>query len=194
MSLVRYASYAIVFSFSTVCLACGLYYLAELIEEYEKTAKKTLKYIILGVFVAQFAVWFEGFPLTSIAVSMFGNGLYFKLLEHYPHIKITNSLFILSIVVFLLCHYLWFDFFSKNYYPFGEVVSFFIVCVWLVPLTFFIGLSTDETSLPYTSISASGELLDDNLPRRKGNMIVSFFTTIQNKFKRQTNRHYEKNF
>jgi len=108
----------------------------------------------------------------------------------------TNLLFLLSCVMFVITHMVWFNFFNSEYFPFEEVVAFFLVCVWLVPLSFFIGLSTDETSLPYTSISASGESIGDgDLPRRgKGNMLISLISSIQNKIKRHDRHNDYKNF
>jgi hypothetical protein len=44
--LIVWLAYAILFAFSIVCLASGLFYIAEFVEEYTVWTKKILKYSI----------------------------------------------------------------------------------------------------------------------------------------------------
>lgn len=44
--LILYLSYALIFAFATVCLAAGLFYIAETIEEYTVLTKRILRYTI----------------------------------------------------------------------------------------------------------------------------------------------------
>ena len=45
-------------------------------------------------------------------------------------------------------HFSWFYFFMYNYYPFNEILAFFIICVWLIPFGYFVSLSASENMLP----------------------------------------------
>jgi len=177
--VVRYSAYVVLFLFSTVCLACGLYYLAEIVEEHERTAKKVLKYaiwIVLGVHVI---VWFEGFPLTYLAVGITTHLIFLKLLEKFPDIKLTNVLFIFACILFLISHSLWFNFFTTTYFPFEDVFGFFLICVWMVPFAFFISLTTDDSNLPsYGAISATGENIGER-KRGRSNIVTSIIQSVQ---------------
>eukprot|EP01125_Pyxidicula_operculata_P020200 TRINITY_DN7427_c0_g1_i1.p1 TRINITY_DN7427_c0_g1~~TRINITY_DN7427_c0_g1_i1.p1 ORF type:complete len:200 (+),score=22.00 TRINITY_DN7427_c0_g1_i1:42-641(+) len=182
---VRYLSYVLMFCFATVCLACGLYYFAELVEEHEKTAKKFIRYSIYVVFVAHVFVWFEGFPFLCILSGLITHFVYYKLLDQFPNIKLTNILFIIACVFFIISHTLWFNHFTSVYYSFEDVLGFFILCVWSVPFSFFISLSTDETTLPYTAISASGDSIGEATKRSgRSNLLHSFLQNIQGYFKK----------
>lgn len=57
--------------------------------------------------------------------------------------------------MFIVDHIVWFQYFTSDFFPFGQVLGFFVICVWLVPFAIFIGLTNDDTDLPYTSVSAS---------------------------------------
>ncbi len=47
-------------------------------------------------------------------------------------------------------HVLWFRHFTstEQFYPFSEILAFFLFCVWLVPFGFFVSLSANESALP----------------------------------------------
>jgi len=173
LTLIRYSSFFLLFALATLCLACGLYYLAELIEEHEKLTKKVLKYVIWGVFVTHLLILFEGFPISYVLFGFISHGTYYMLLDKFPQIKLTNVLLWVSIIFFLINHSLWFSHFTSQYYQFWDVFGFFSICVWLVPFIFFISLTVDDNSLPYGSISATGESIGET--KKKGNRIVKAF-------------------
>jgi len=61
--VLKWISFFILFIFAVICLATGLYYLSELIEEYERTIKKWMRYTILIVVGIHFLLFiFEGLP------------------------------------------------------------------------------------------------------------------------------------
>ncbi|EAW99784.1 testis expressed sequence 261, isoform CRA_b, partial [Homo sapiens] len=47
-------------------------------------------------------------------------------------------------------HYLAFQFFAEEYYPFSEVLAYFTFCLWIIPFAFFVSLSAGENVLPST--------------------------------------------
>jgi len=57
------------------------------------------------------------------------------------------------LVLVLIDHFVWFNYFTKYYFPFDEIVCFFVICVWAVPFEFFISLSANDNTLPYGNIS-----------------------------------------
>ncbi|XP_026723203.1 protein TEX261 [Athene cunicularia] len=77
--------------------AAGLYYLAELIEEYTVVTRRIIKYMIWfssAVLVGLYL--FEHFPGFMVGVGLFTNLVYFGLLQTFPFIVLTSSNFILS--------------------------------------------------------------------------------------------------
>ncbi|NP_001080112.1 testis expressed 261 S homeolog [Xenopus laevis] len=138
-------------AFVTLAIAAGLYYLAELIEEYTVATSRIIKYMIwfsTGVLICLYL--FEKFPIIMIVVGLFTNVVYFGLLQTFPFIMLTSPNFILSCVLVVLNHYLAFQYFADEYYPFSEVLTYFTFCLWLIPFSFFVSLSAGENVLPST--------------------------------------------
>ncbi|XP_065518805.1 protein TEX261 isoform X2 [Lathamus discolor] len=131
--------------------AAGLYYLAELIEEYTVVTKRIIKYMIWfssAVLVGLYL--FEQFPGFMVGVGLFTNLVYFGLLQTFPFIVLTSSNFILSCGLVIFNHYLAFQYFAEEYYLFSEVLAYFTFCLWLIPFAFFVSLSAGENVLPST--------------------------------------------
>ncbi|KAM8940541.1 protein TEX261 [Pelodytes ibericus] len=149
--ILSWLSLLIQVAFVTLAIAAGLYYLAELIEEYTVVTSRIIKYMIwfsTGVLIGLYL--FEKFPGVMVGVGLFTNVVYFGLLQTFPFIKLTSPNFILSCALVVLNHYLAFQFFAEEYFPFSEVLSYFTFCLWLVPFAFFVSLSAGENVLPST--------------------------------------------
>ncbi|XP_048660096.1 protein TEX261 isoform X2 [Marmota marmota marmota] len=121
MYMLSWLSLFIQVAFITLAVAAGLYYLAELIEEYTVATSRIIKYMIwfstavlIGLYV------FERFPTSMIGVGLFTNLVYFGLLQTFPFIMLTSPNFILSCGLVVVNHYLAFQFFAEEYYPFSE--------------------------------------------------------------------------
>ncbi|XP_055395688.1 protein TEX261 isoform X3 [Bubalus kerabau] len=121
MYVLSWLSLFIQVAFITLAVAAGLYYLAELIEEYTVATSRIIKYMIwfstavlIGLYV------FERFPTYMIGVGLFTNLVYFGLLQTFPFIMLTSPNFILSCGLVVVNHYLAFQFFAEEYYPFSE--------------------------------------------------------------------------
>ncbi|XP_078530664.1 protein TEX261 [Lissotriton helveticus] len=149
--LLSWLSLLIQVAFVTLAIAAGLYYLAELIEEYTVATSRIIKYIIwfstailIGLYL------FEKFPALMVGVGLFTNLVYFGLLRTFPFIMLTSPNFILSCVLVVVNHYLAFQYFAEEYYPFSEVLAYFTFCLWITPFAFFVSLSAGENVLPST--------------------------------------------
>ncbi|XP_059998718.1 protein TEX261-like [Lagenorhynchus albirostris] len=139
-------------AFITLAIAAGLYYLAELLEEYTAATSRIIEYrvwfstaVLIGLCV------FERFPTYMIGVGLFLVYLvYFGLLQTFPFIMLTSPNFILSCGLLVVNHYLAFQFFAEEYYPFSEVLAYFTFCLWIIPFAFFVSPSAGENVLPAT--------------------------------------------
>jgi hypothetical protein len=86
--------------------------------------------------------------------------------DSWPLISLTSHSFIASCLLVVVDHFVWFFHFSRLTHqahhaarqsyrggpvvrppPFGEMATFFAICVWLTPLFLFLSLSANDTTL-----------------------------------------------
>mmetsp|Transcript_36729 Transcript_36729/g.50990 ORF Transcript_36729/g.50990 Transcript_36729/m.50990 type:complete len:210 (+) Transcript_36729:233-862(+) len=139
--------------FLAVCLATGLYYLAELVEEYTMLTKKCITYAIyavVGIHVALLVV--DRLPLVCILCGIGSHAMYYTLLKKFPFIELASTSFICSVLALIVSHYVWIQHFIHGSRVSIEfVMGFFLICVWLVPFAFFISLAANESVLPMSA-------------------------------------------
>ncbi|KTW32417.1 uncharacterized protein T551_00507 [Pneumocystis jirovecii RU7] len=155
------------FLFLTVCIACGLYYLSEFIEEYTEFSKKLLrKMIYFVIFLHLVILILDKFPFFLIMFSILSHILYLSNLRSFPCISVYSLQFIIGSVFTVLNHLFWIWHFrlyfsslltnsftyskKKNYegFTFNQIASFFAICVWLIPFSLFISLPAGDNVLP----------------------------------------------
>lgn len=168
-----YLGLVLAFCFLTLSIASGLYYLSELVEEHTVLSARLLRNLIYAIVGIQTLLWVvDGFPFTWTALGVASHAVYATNLRHFPIVKLNDPLFILSCVLVLINHWVWFQHFSKpvpftggggswrrggvwdkyqTVVPqpsFTEIASYFGLCVWLVPFALFVSLSAGENVLP----------------------------------------------
>jgi hypothetical protein len=172
LPLLGYLGVILGFCFLTLSIASGLYYLSELVEEHSVLSARLLRNLIYTIISVQTLLWLvDGFPFTLTALGIASHAVYASNLRHFPIVKLGDPLFILSCVLVLINHWVWFQHFSKpvpfkdsgsrwgngfwdNYQTavpqptFTEIASYFGLCVWLVPFALFVSLSAGENVLP----------------------------------------------
>lgn len=99
----------------------------------------------------------EDFPLALIALGLLSHATYFTLLKRFPTIVVSDVKFLASCVLAITSHVLWFRHFTSSdvFYPFSEILAFFLFCVWIVPFGFFVSLSANDAALPHVGSSES---------------------------------------
>lgn len=177
--LVVYLSGYLFLLFAAVCLACGLYYLVELAEEYTVFTKKVIRVTILAQFPLHLLLWtYERFPFLQCFVGLLAHAVYLLLLRSFPFIEPASPHFIFACVMFLLNNYSWYRFFTTDaelFYryrvaPVPAMASFFLLTVWLVPCAFFCSLTVNDSVLPSAAVPASRAqpfANDPNAPEKK---------------------------
>ena len=154
--------------------ASGLYYLSELVEEHTVIAKKFLTTLIQGIIGLQVILCLvDGFPLLPTLLGVVSHVVYLGNMRRFPYVQLSDPLFLMSIVLVLLDHYIWFRHFAQtqqrayqnmsSYYDtpkdvptFAQIASYFGICVWLVPFALFVSLSASDNVLPTMGGSGSG--------------------------------------
>ena len=146
---VFYVSGYLFLLFVAVCLACGLYYLAELVEEHTTLTKRIMYFgtcVVLSAHPLFYVV--EGLPLMAVVCGMAAHGCYLWLLDSFPFLQPLSVQFLLSTGMLVLSHFFWISHFMTHYHSMTHVLSFFLFAVWIVPFGFFISLSVNESTLP----------------------------------------------
>lgn len=129
--------------------ACGLYYLAELVEEHVSMAARVIRYSTYTVATLHILMCFiDGLPFFRSLFSLICLGIHHQLLKDFPYFNLASPIFITSCVLSIVNHFVWFWYFSSVYHQFSVVASFFGLMVWMVPFQLFISLSANELVLP----------------------------------------------
>ncbi|ORX83865.1 DUF396-domain-containing protein [Basidiobolus meristosporus CBS 931.73] len=188
MQLLSYLGLVLGFSLVVLSIACGLYYLSELVEEYTVVTKKLIKLITIIILGIHVLLLFDGLPFWRIAFSVLCHGVYSLNLKTFPFINLLGAPFIASCAVVLADHFLWFQYFTIHATPVTQIGAFFAICVWLVPFIYFISLSANDLTLPNYGAESSQtnttpQVGTVNIQRRyKGNgMLKSFLNVLLRK-------------
>lgn len=127
----------------------GLYYLAEMVEEYTRFAKKFLQNAIKATVCIHVLLFFvDGMPFTACLVGGLSQIAYSRLLKRYPFIEVQTMEFAGSVVMLILTHVYWMRYFREERYSTEYAMGFFLCTTWLVPFGFFISLAANESVLP----------------------------------------------
>jgi len=173
--------------FVTMAIAAGLYYLAELVEEYTVLTAKIIRWMVIFTLLTYIGLFlFENLPIAMICCGILAQVTHLALLTSFPFFSSTSPSFLASMLLVLVNHYFAFSYFGENYYPFSEVMAYFTICQWLVPFCFFVSLSANENVLPTlaerTPLLSPGE--DDVVSnyfkkKQKGVGLLSAFNAIK---------------
>ncbi|KAJ8917147.1 hypothetical protein NQ315_012639 [Exocentrus adspersus] len=152
LTLISYIAVFIQIVFITIAIAAGLYYLAELVEEYTSTAKRVIWWMNTTILALYLLLWvFENFPISMIVFGVLASVSHYVILTNFPYVSFLSVGFLAAISFIIVNHYLAFSYFATVYYPFFEVISYFTLYLWLVPFALFVSLSANDNVLPTTT-------------------------------------------
>ncbi|XP_013193800.1 protein TEX261 [Amyelois transitella] len=180
--------------FVTLAIASGLYYLAELVEEYTVTAKYVISWTVVITTALHIGLMiFDDLPLHLNALGLIQQTLHFILLREFPVVRVANPAFIAAVATLLLHHYVAFKYFGMVYYNFSEVLAYFTLCLWVVPFALFVSLSANDYVLPTTGekqpLLGDNNVVTDYLSRKaKRYSLLSFFSFAKDSILPQRNK------
>jgi hypothetical protein len=110
----------------------------------------------------------DGLPLPRILFSIACHIVYLQNFSHtWPFISLMSLQFMASCILVIADHFLWFFYFTAVTHQarkstmgrrgefrgptFGDMATFFGICVWLAPLFLFLSLSANDNALPTNS-------------------------------------------
>ncbi|ODV80432.1 DUF396-domain-containing protein [Suhomyces tanzawaensis NRRL Y-17324] len=183
LQLLSYVGIVVGFIFLILSIASGLYYISELVEEHSEPTKRFLTRLIYVLIVAFVLLWlFDRFPFFLTAFSIFSYWVYLQNLNKFPYVQLTSPVFLVSCVLVIANHFLWFNHFHNPYIPpleerlqpgyvpptiptFVEVCSFFGLGVWFVPFALFVSLSAHDNLLPHHVESSNSKKKSNGLAK-----------------------------
>eukprot|EP00038_Savillea_parva_P013649 m.211939 g.211939 ORF g.211939 m.211939 type:complete len:205 (-) comp25783_c0_seq1:112-726(-) len=146
--LLSWVSWTLIVCFSILCIACGLYFLAEAVEESTVLTKTVLNHLVVACIVCNVIVGLvEPIPLWVTAVAVGAHLAYRQTMASFPELDAGPS-FYGSCVLLLLHNIAAFQTFAETWFPYDEFLAYFVICVWLVPFGLFISLSVNDNVLP----------------------------------------------
>ncbi len=161
----------------TISVAAGMYYVAELIEEYTTVAKRIIRLILIIVTSLNILlILFETqFTWTLCAIGLISNIIYFFILADFPVIGFLSPTFLFSMLLLVIHHYFAFSFFNNHYYPFPEILAYFTIFVWIIPFCFVLSLSANDYVLPQYSEPQRDRYNDDAMLNNGGDVVTNYF-------------------
>ncbi|XP_018574149.1 protein TEX261 [Anoplophora glabripennis] len=177
LTLISYAAVLIQIVFITIAIAAGLYYLAELVEEYTSAAKKVIWWMNTTTLALYVFLWiFENFPISMIVFGILAHLVHYIILKNFPYVSFSSLGFLAAVVLIIINHYLAFSYFAAVYHPFFEVIAYFTLYLWLVPFALFVSLSANDNVLPTTAERIDGDVVSNYFSKRnKKYGLLSFF-------------------
>ena len=190
-----------------ICLACGLYFLAELAEEHTRLTKKLVGASIVmvcdrrhtctlsieqepparpplpQVLVSHvlFFVTEPGLPKEALALGFMAHVAYGWLFQTFPLLKLLSPSFLASAALLAVSHYLWIGHFTAHFHQASHVACFFVLMVWLVPFGFFISLSFNENVLPDRQAQDADDAYSEGDRSKQKSGLVSAFNFLGEK-------------
>ncbi|XP_034105155.1 protein TEX261 [Drosophila nasuta] len=162
--ILSWISLGIQITFVTLSLVAGLYYLAELAEEYTTPARRFILFMIsFTIMVYIMFIFFEDFPWTMLLCGLTAQGFHFSIMTDFPFIRLLSVPFIGSLAMLVINHVLAFQYFTTVYVPFTQVLAYFTICMWMVPFALFVSVSANDNVLP-TTIGSNERRLGSNNP------------------------------
>ncbi|XP_033251015.1 protein TEX261-like [Drosophila miranda] len=180
--ILGWISLGIQITFLTLSIVAGLYYLAELAEEYTTQARRCILFMIsFTVFVYIMLMIFEEFPWSMLLCGFVAQGFHLSIMGGFPFIRLLSVPFLGSLVMLVVNHFLAFQYFTTVYLLFTQVLAYFTVCMWIVPFALFVSLSANDSVLPTVNKQSrrSPDVVSNYFSRNKKQGLLSLFNYMK---------------
>lgn len=149
-----------------MCIASGLYIVAETAEGNSALTKKVLKRSLIVIVALYVILWMDGLPILQILVGIGSHVSFCPLLRSFPIVEPFSISFVVAFVSVMANHLLWLNYFtteeilyrhSRHSISHRDFIGFFIFFIWLVPLGFFVSMTMADDLLPSTDANFNNE-------------------------------------
>ncbi|SPP73562.1 protein TEX261 [Drosophila guanche] len=180
--ILGWISLGIQITFLTLSIVAGLYYLAELAEEYTTQARRCILFMIsFTIFVYIMLMVFEDLPWSMLLCGFVAQGFHLSIMGGFPFIRLLSVPFLGSLVMLVVNHLLAFQYFTTVYVPFTQVLAYFTICMWIVPFALFVSLSANDSVLPTVNEQSrrSPDVVSNYFSRNKKQGLLSLFNYMK---------------
>jgi len=171
-------------------LSAGLYFACDIAEEYASVTKRWLSIGTISIIVIHLLLLFGGFPYMNVGIGIAAHLSYLPLLKTFPYVEPVSVALIFAVMVSAANHMNWFHFFVDQFTARDSildrdeltairVVGCIFVFVWLIPMGFFVSLSSADDCLP-TSSGFKGDYNDgsNSTGKKKKGIFKTFMNSI----------------
>lgn len=178
--------------------ATALYVLCDLAEEYSSTMRRFLQYGMMVIITLYLLLLLDGLPYEKVLFGIVAHLTLLPMLRTFPIVHPFSFWSILSVVASIANHIMWFHWMLVQYPPISvqRCFGFIFVFVWMIPLGFFVSLSTPDEMLPsnnYVGNSVGNPMYNGaftNHKKQKSNIIKrSLDYTMQQLFPNRGKRN-----
>lgn len=107
--------------FAAVCLVAGLYYLADIVEEYTALSKRVLWWAVRATALAQVLLYaVDGAPLAAVGAGLLACVCYGALLGRFPEVPLVSAAAIGGGLASVVQTWLWLDHFWNSTHKVSE--------------------------------------------------------------------------
>jgi hypothetical protein len=163
----------IIIVFTALSYATGLFYLAELAEEFPTLTGRLIRFLIAAICVLHvLAAVLSPLSKLSLLLGLLAHASYYHLMSSFPNLQLASPAFFLSLALLLASQVSWYltlssdsaspppsaygygsygsSYTTRSYpsYSPPQLLAFYFLFVWLLPLVFFIAGSVSGQSLP----------------------------------------------
>ena len=203
LTTLSYVGAVVGFVGAVLSIASALYYVSEFVEEHSGFARRCIDRFIYAVWALLFLEWaIDRQPFYLCLLGAASHYVYRTNLETFPVIRLASGRFVLAVLLTVVNHWLWFRHFSDLQHArrdqmtyggryggggshdvttpevaFGQVASFFLFCVWLVPFALFVSLSAGDLVLP-TSTDPGTDTDTGRSARKAGGILKQSYKVV----------------
>ena len=147
--VISFSAGIIVAMLLAAAVSVALLVLLELVEERISLAQRVTKYAICVVFVNYILLIVGGFPIMESSWSILSHVVYSVTLSYFPSLKAFSIGPIISAILCIVTNLLWFHYLRDSSADFIQIIGFFFIQVWLVPLILMGSVILASMNIPF---------------------------------------------
>ena len=106
----------IIILFTALSYATGLFYLAELAEEYPTITKRIVRYLVLSIVTLHLLAFISALPKLPLALGLLLHLSYLALLTTFPILPLTSPIFYLALLLLVATQLAWYTQMPTSFY------------------------------------------------------------------------------
>lgn len=148
--------------------------------------KRAIRAFHFGVMAFHLLLLLDGLPPALLAASFVAQLSYFPLMTRFPMINLSSPMTVLAALFTLGNHFAWINHFMRTSgHSLSQLVSFYMLVIWGVPLGLLVSMSNSTQCLPNFGTMSSNPthqysfaIAQVHTLGKNRNIIVSLFSSV----------------